>query len=506
MREPTRSLLSNLSAGLALASLLLAVPGSAQSDMDSRLRPITAKVKNAGTLHLGTGTWTRAHGSQAFLGTSDVIVYANTCESGYYAGQHPSGGEIWTDEGAIPDQGQGTVPSTYIPGSNDADFGCAASYNITGFQVGYCTYQAVFTANVTFYDNYEPVGTFCAVPGVPTATFALTGLPASTPGVESCWLVALDVNGAGNFTLTGTGTNPNQFGWSFNTSSPGDAATPDGPLVAGAPSVCSGTDATRWDRGTSNFPIYPANQIPGGLGGTLPLANEQGTGMWTQDVFRVDGVTTWPAGPGCFFLGSTFTFLLSFHLELYSDVNPCPDPCFTSCGNTFCHGSTSCPCGMAPTNSGAGCNNESNTGGAVLSASGNASVSADLSAPAVFLNLTHAPPFKTSVFIQGTSTIAAVPFGDGQRCVSGQLIRLNAPPPPPVPPGDPTNGNGSLTYPTTNHPLSITQRCQQAAQPIFSGDTRHYFAQYRDPSPNACNVSLGGTVNTSQALTIVWAP
>jgi hypothetical protein len=30
--------------------------------------------------------------------------------------------------------------------------------------------------------------------------------------------------------------------------------------------------------------------------------------------------------------------------------------------------------------------------------------------------------------------------------------------------------------------------------------------QYRDPTPNACAVSLGGTINTSQALSIVWGP
>jgi hypothetical protein len=128
-----------------------------------------------------------------------------------------------------------------------------------------------------------------------------------------------------------------------------------------------------------------------------------------------------------------------------------------------------------------------------------------LATPTVFLTLWNAPPFKTSVFIQGTSTIPPVPFGDGLRCVSGSLVRLNAPPPPP-PPGDPTDANGSLTYPTVNHPLSIAQRSQQAGQPIAPGSTRFYFAQYRDPSPNNCNVSIGGTVNTSQAIAFVWGP
>ena len=170
--------------------VLLGTTALAQESLSSRLHPITGPVKNAGTLHLATGTWTRAQNGQAFLGANDIIVYANTCTSGYYSGQHPSGGETYTDEGAIPDQGQAQVPSTFIPGSNDADAGCAASYNITGFQVGYCTFQAVFTANVNFYDNYEPVGTFCTVPGTPAASFALSGLPASTPPNQACWLVS----------------------------------------------------------------------------------------------------------------------------------------------------------------------------------------------------------------------------------------------------------------------------------------------------------------------------
>jgi hypothetical protein len=489
-------------ARLSLLALLCAYPAQAafaQEDMSSRLRPITGQVKNAGTLHLGTGTWTRAHGGQAFLGTNDIIVYANTCNSGYYSGQDPSGGEIYTDEGAIPDQGQAATPSTFIPGSFDTHTGCAASYNITGFQVGYCTFQAVFTANVNFYDNYEPVGTPCVVPGTPTASFALSGLPATAnPGIQACWLVSFDINGAGNFTLTGTGTNTNVFGWSYETTSTGVAATPDGPIIAGVPATCSGTDATRWDRGTTNLPNFPGNYTPGGLGGVLPLSNEEGTGMLTFDAFRIDGNST--VAPGCyFFLGNPFA---SFHLELYSDVSPCEDP---SVGTSFCLGSASCPCGMAPTNPGAGCGNEAGTGGALLTINGTPSVSADAASPSLFLTISQAPPFRTVVFIQGTSTIAAVPFGDGQRCVSGSLVRLNAPPPPP-PPGDPTDANGTLTYPTVNHPLSVVNRSSAAGQPINPGDTRHYFAQYRDANPNNCNVSLGGTVNTTQAVTIVWQP
>src|SRR5688572_18035982 len=100
----------------ALCVLVLGSTSFAQSDLRSRLHPITSPVKNAGTLNLVTGAWTRATNGQASAAGPE-IVYANTCNSHYYLGQATN--EVFTDEGAIPDPGQPTTPSTSIPGAFD---------------------------------------------------------------------------------------------------------------------------------------------------------------------------------------------------------------------------------------------------------------------------------------------------------------------------------------------------------------------------------------------------
>ena len=50
--------------------VLLGATALAQSDMKSKLHPITGKVKNAGVLNLATGQWTRASSGQGDLGCS----------------------------------------------------------------------------------------------------------------------------------------------------------------------------------------------------------------------------------------------------------------------------------------------------------------------------------------------------------------------------------------------------------------------------------------------------
>src|SRR5262249_41232514 len=88
----------------------------------------------------------------------------------------------------------------------------------------------------------------------------------------------------------------------------------------------------------------------------------------------------------------------------------------------FCFGDGSgaaCPCanGGAP---GHGCENSSTTGGAVLAATGVASLAAD----SVHLTCSGAKPTATSVLLQGTVTANSIHYGDGLRCVGGTLKRL----------------------------------------------------------------------------------
>lgn len=479
----------------SMGIVLLGTAAIAQSDMSARVRPITSPVKNAGVLHLGTGTWTRNATAQAFL-SGPEIVYANTCNSGYYFGN--DSGEQVTDEGAIPDQGQAQTPSGFVAGGFDTDQGCQQTYNINGFQIAYCTYSTTFTAEVNFYDNYEAVGTACSVPGAPTASFAISGLPATTTvGVQACWIVSLDLAAQtppANFSLTGTGTNGTIFGWSFNHTSPNmDAANQDGQIIAGKPDTCTGTDSTRWDRGTASV-AYPGNynQV-----GNFPVATEEGTGMLTLDAFRTDFGTSF--APGCYwFQGFPTTGVFgSFHLELYSDVN-CPQ---LTIGTPMCfpgqNGVINCPCGNNPSSPDRGCNNSFNTGGAKLALTGNPSLSNDT----VTITATDERPNVTSLFLQGNNVLASgVVFGDGVRCAGGQLLRLNSPG------GTPADGAGTVVYPTPVFTQPVSVRAAALGQPISAGQTRWYQTYYRDPDLNFCPAPTGNSWNVTHGVALVWQP
>lgn len=493
-----------------LGVVLLGATALAQTDLRSLVRPITSPVKNAGTLNLTTGQWTRANGGQVFATAGPDIVYANTCFSGYYGGMGQVGLETWTDEGAIPKPGTPQTPSISVPGGFDTEPGCADTYLINGFLIGYCTFQTSFSCDINFYDQYQQPGTFCTVPGAPTATFVITGLPASTAvGIQACWTVGFDLSGGtGTFTLEGTddplGAGRAQFGWSFTLTGPSLAATPDGPIIAGgvstsgSPLTCTGVDSTRWDiRGIA--PTWPSNVSPGPI---IPGALEEGSGMMSQDAFRTDGATTAPSGPGCYYFGGNPT--ASFHLELYAAE------CVGDVGVPYCGGTQlpGCPCGP-PTNTAAGCQNTANTGGAQLSASLNSGVEASIAddsngTPQVQLNVNFGPTNNAiSLTFQGANQQAPVPFANGFNCVS-QTIRLNGAPPPP---GDFFSASGFVTYPqpAPPHNASITVRSASVGISIQPGQKFHYQTAYRDAIGGvSCNPP--NSVNWSNALSIQWGP
>jgi hypothetical protein len=470
---------SPLAALLSLA--LLAATASAQQAVRSKLRPITSRVKDAGVLHLGTGTWTRSHGASAELGTPSY-VYVNTCSSGYYAGMDQ--GQTFTDEGGIPNPQQTSTPSTAVPGGYDTNPGCAATYNITGFKIAYCTYfPTTYSTDLAFYDMSGPAGTICSVPGAATATFNVTGLPGSTSlGAQACWVVTFDLTAttpASNFTLTGTGGAQNNiFSWSYTQVGPSMTANPDGPFIAGgigspSPAPCTGTDGTRWDNGTASV-AFPNNK------------GEEGTGMFNLDAFRID-----PPGivPACYWFGGNPRG--SFFIELYSDVSCPPIDAF---GTPYCFGdgttATACPCGNfgAP---GAGCNNSVGNGGAHLSATGAASLSADT------FKLTQVNELGTSlsIFLQGTINIPnGVVFGDGVRCIGGALKRLYVR----------SASGGTVSAPTVGVDPSVSAMSATLGDTILAGSSRFYGVYYRDANATFCPNPPGNTWNIGNSYSIVW--
>jgi hypothetical protein len=192
--------------------------------------------------------------------------------------------------------------------------------------------------------------------------------------------------------------------------------------------------------------------------------------------------------------GSTATFLSLSASVVPNDTNGFIDAFVRSCtisATPFCFGDgtgAACPCG----NSGAlghGCENSASTGGALLSATGQSSLSADT----LTLVSSSELPSALSIPSQGTTMINPVFFGDGLRCTGGSLKRLfkiNA-------------VGGVVTVPQTGDP-SISARSAQLGDVIASGSTRYYYTYYRDPSLAFCASPAGNTWNVTNNLAVVW--
>jgi hypothetical protein len=163
------------------------------------------------------------------------------------------------------------------------------------------------------------------------------------------------------------------------------------------------------------------------------------------------------------------------------------------CGTeSFCSGDGStvaCPCannGFA----GHGCDNSASTGGARLIATGAASLARD----SVLLTASGETPTASSIVAQGDTEISPAPFGQGLRCVAGNLKRLYVE----------SAVGGAFSAPTGAEP-SVHSRSASLGDTISAGSARYYFVYYRDPSV------LGGcpsssTFNVTQSLRLIWAP
>jgi hypothetical protein len=169
---------------------------------------------------------------------------------------------------------------------------------------------------------------------------------------------------------------------------------------------------------------------------------------------------------------------------------------YTYCPNgspTFCpicfggSAGTPCPC----QNNGLpahGCNNSAATGGAILAASGTTSPDT------VVLTSSGELPSALSIVLQGDSTLSQpVSFGDGLRCIGGNLLRLYA-----------HNAvSGTVTAPGPGDP-SISTRSASLGDPIAPGSTRSYQVYYRDPNLAFCPAPQGDSWNVSSGVSIAW--
>ena len=125
----------------AAGAMVLA--GSAFAQNATQAQPITSPVKDAGTFHLATGTWTRGVAPVALAGPE--VIYDNTCTTGFFTGL--TQGEEAGDSGR--------VPSTSSPSNTTSLTGLYDSYEVNGFTVAYCSYEPlVTTIGLGFYDCY----------------------------------------------------------------------------------------------------------------------------------------------------------------------------------------------------------------------------------------------------------------------------------------------------------------------------------------------------------------
>lgn len=202
---------------------------------------------------------------------------------------------------------------------------------------------------------------------------------------------------------------------------------------------------------------------------SVPLASEELFLRWDLSSFadtiltyRIDWVSSAPNS-------SLATVLLDVRMD-------CP----TGIAQCFGDGSAgACPCA----NTGAvgnGCANSVNVAGANLAATGTASIAFD----SVVLTGSGMPN-SSCLYFQGTTAITT-PFGDGLRCVGGQVIRL----------GTATNAAGSSQYP------ALGQQLVSVRGAVTASDVRLYQAWYR----NAATFCTASTFNLSNAFQITWAP
>ena len=149
-------------------------------------------------------------------------------------------------------------------------------------------------------------------------------------------------------------------------------------------------------------------------------------------------------------------------------------------------GAASCPCTSGAV--GHGCANSADASGALLSATGT-------SVPdTLVLRSEFEPATALSIFLQGDAQLAShTAFGDGLRCVGGNLKRLYV-----------ANATGGVVSAPAAGDASISQRSAALGDPLAPGATRHYQVWYRDPDPTFCPAPAGATFNVGNGLSIVW--
>ncbi len=446
-----------------IAVIAMCATTSAQVGGVGRLRPITSPVKDAGTYHLATETWTRRSSATADLGPD--AIYNNTCLLGYFVGL--SSLETLVDSGRLPSTNSGDVTGS-VPGTSDI-------YAINGFRIGYCAFNALVDIDVAHYECYSPCSDATLL--TPHSSLSLAGLPGGggSSSALGCWIFDLDLQGSTfEFVLNGDcdqlwDQSPalDNFGWAHTETNP--SGNPGGPLIAGDPFGLLGAGSTGSGCAYGDGTVFVGQDM-----------STAGTGLGSEDVFETD---IGGAYAGCWFFGGYLSGnpYASFLHGIYSGTawdDFCTSGYFCVGDDT---GATPCPCGN-PSGNGGGCANGTGQGIFLTCNGVSPSVASD---DLVFWGYSQIPN-QPGLYFQGDNAVnggAGVGFGDGLRCVGGSIVRLEI------------VFSDAAGFSTTSPGIG-------ASGGVSAGDVKRYQLWARDPGSSPC----GGQFNLSNGVEITWNP
>ena len=293
---------------IAASAVVLCATSSAQQQISAQ--KVISPVRDAGTFHVTTNTWTRT-GSSANLG-SDVI-YSATAPSGYFGTGWE--GNLGVDEGIVPGTGAGGTQDAYV---------------INCFDWSYCSQADTLDWSWQFLPSFVPCdlyGADAANCQVAAPGYLITGLP--TAG--GCWIVTIDLTGAETcLEADGGSCAPGYQGGGLGLDHFGIAHI--------------------WATGNGGFtgPIlegHDPNWAPAGEGTCYnPAATcvAGNTALGSQDFFTIDEGNI---GPGCYFFGGYTNTNgcggpsqgppAQFSMNLFTDCAITCDPS-TECGTVYC--------------------------------------------------------------------------------------------------------------------------------------------------------------------------
>jgi hypothetical protein len=249
----------------------------------------------------------------------------------------------------------------------------------------------------------------------------------------------------------------------------------------------SGYAIYTFDSGATRFGGYFGNNTPSGVDG-MALFYDGGGNLLYSDIITAPNNCTWTWNGWDFgsalvktieirsnYGGGAFMMLDGMEADL---IPGNVGTVFCTCMNT----AGAAPCGNSGA-AGRGCSNSAQVAGAELFASGLPSVAAS----SLVLSGRDLPPGSDTIFFQGDNDLngGSAVFGDGLRCVGGNLRRLQ------IVVASPSGEVNSTVGIPTVHGNSISQ-----------GQTKYYQLWYRDTFGSPC----GAQFNSSNALAITWLP